>query len=39
MVWKLTGNMHTGTVVAAWAGRLLPISVLAAPVLLEEIWK
>ena len=37
-VWKITGNMHTGTIVAAWAGRLLAITVLAAPVLLEEIW-
>ncbi|TDD28022.1 CBS domain-containing protein [Kribbella turkmenica] len=37
-VWKVTGNMHTGTIVAAWAGRLLAITVLAAPVLLEEIW-
>ncbi|GAB2645679.1 site-2 protease family protein [Kribbella swartbergensis] len=37
-VWKLTGNMHTGTIVAAWAGRLLAITVLAAPILLEEIW-
>ncbi|WP_242001844.1 site-2 protease family protein [Kribbella steppae] len=38
LVWKLTGNMHTGTIVAAWGGRLLAIAVLAAPVLLEEIW-
>ncbi|WP_433157759.1 site-2 protease family protein [Kribbella sp. CA-247076] len=37
-VWKATGNMHTGTIVAAWAGRLLAITVLAAPLLLEEIW-
>jgi Zn-dependent protease/CBS domain-containing protein len=38
VVWKITGNPHTGTIVAAWAGRLLAILVLAAPVLLEEIW-
>jgi Zn-dependent protease/CBS domain-containing protein len=38
LVWKLTGNMHTGTIVAAWAGRLLAISVLAAPVVLEEVF-
>ena len=37
-VWKLTGNMHTGTIVAAWAGRLLAIAVLAAPVLIEAVW-
>ncbi|MEU0091252.1 site-2 protease family protein [Kribbella sp. NPDC006257] len=37
-VWKLTGNMHTGTIAAAWAGRLIAISVLAAPVILEEVF-
>ncbi|MFI5694894.1 site-2 protease family protein [Kribbella sp. NPDC051586] len=36
IVWKFTGNMHTGTIVAAWAGRVLAISVLAGPVLLQE---
>ncbi|MEV5961412.1 site-2 protease family protein [Kribbella sp. NPDC051952] len=38
VVWKFTGNMHTGTIVAAWAGRVLALVVLAAPVLLEEVW-
>jgi Zn-dependent protease/CBS domain-containing protein len=38
LVWKLTGNMHTGTVVAAWGGRLIAIAVLAAPVILEELF-
>ncbi|MEV6271970.1 M50 family metallopeptidase [Kribbella sp. NPDC051936] len=38
IVWKLTGNMHTGTIAAAWAGRLLAMGVLVLPVLLEEIW-
>ncbi|WP_432935894.1 site-2 protease family protein [Kribbella sp. CA-253562] len=37
-VWKATGNMHTGTVVAAWAGRVIAIAVLAAPVILEEVF-
>src|SRR4029453_5682525 len=37
-VWKITGNIHTGTVVAAGAGRVLAMAVLAAPVLIEEIW-
>jgi Zn-dependent protease/CBS domain-containing protein len=37
-VWKLTGNMHTGTIAAAWAGRLIAIAVLAAPVILEEVF-
>ncbi|NOL40607.1 peptidase M50 [Kribbella sandramycini] len=38
IVWKATGNMHTGTIAAAWAGRALAILVLAAPVIIEEIW-
>ncbi|MFI6826946.1 site-2 protease family protein [Kribbella sp. NPDC050241] len=38
VVWKVTGNMHTGTIVAAWAGRILAMLVLAAPVILEEVW-
>jgi len=37
-VWKLTGNMHTGTIAAAWAGRLIAIAVLAAPVILEGVF-
>ncbi|MDX6241290.1 MAG: hypothetical protein QOG10_6114 [Kribbellaceae bacterium] len=37
VVWKLSGNMHTGTIAAAWAGRLLAIAVLAAPVFLEQV--
>jgi Zn-dependent protease/CBS domain-containing protein len=36
-VWKLSGNMHTGTIAAAWAGRLLAIAVLATPVFLEQV--
>ncbi|GAA0946324.1 hypothetical protein GCM10009554_42010 [Kribbella koreensis] len=37
-VWKLTGNMHKGTIAAAWAGRLIAIAVLAAPVILERVF-
>ncbi|WP_433003058.1 M50 family metallopeptidase [Kribbella sp. CA-294648] len=37
-VWKLTGNMHTGTIAAAWAGRVLAMAVLAAPVLMRELF-
>jgi Zn-dependent protease/CBS domain-containing protein len=36
-VWKVSGNMHTGTIAAAWAGRLLAIAVLAAPMFLEKV--
>ncbi|GAA3114753.1 Zn-dependent protease/CBS domain-containing protein [Kribbella aluminosa] len=38
IVWKITGNMHTGTVAAAWAGRGLAILVLAGPVIAEQLW-
>jgi Zn-dependent protease/CBS domain-containing protein len=38
IVWKFTGNMHTGTIAAAWSGRIIAMLVLAAPVVLEEIF-
>jgi len=38
LVWKVTGNPHTGTIVAAWAGRVIAIAVLAAPVILEQLF-
>ncbi len=31
-VWKATGNMHSGTIVAAWGGRVAGLLVLAWPV-------
>ncbi|WP_237744826.1 site-2 protease family protein [Kribbella catacumbae] len=37
-VWKVTGNPHTGTIAAAWAGRVIAIAVLAAPVILEQLF-
>jgi Zn-dependent protease/CBS domain-containing protein len=36
-VWKLTGSMHTGTVVAGWGGRITAVAVLFYPLLLEQI--
>jgi Zn-dependent protease len=30
-VWKLTGNAATGTIAAAWAGRVLAVALLAVP--------
>jgi Zn-dependent protease/CBS domain-containing protein len=30
-VWKATGNMHRGTVVAGWGGRLAAVAALAYP--------
>jgi Zn-dependent protease len=32
LVWKLTGNVHRGTIVAAWGGRVAAVLVLAWPV-------
>jgi Zn-dependent protease/CBS domain-containing protein len=32
-VWKITGNMHRGTIVAAWGGRVAAVLVLATPLL------
>lgn len=32
-VWKLSGNPHTGSVVAAWGGRVLALGVVALPFL------
>ena len=29
LVWKITGNMHRGTIVAAWGGRVAAVLVLA----------
>ena len=33
LVWKITGNMHRGTIVAAWGGRVAAVLVLATPLL------
>jgi Zn-dependent protease/CBS domain-containing protein len=32
-VWKITGSMHRGTIVAAWGGRVAAVLVLATPLL------
>ncbi len=36
-VWRLTGSMHTGTIVAGWGGRLTAVAVLFYPLLLERL--
>ena len=36
-VWRLTGSMHTGTIVAGWGGRVTAVAVLFYPLLLERI--
>ena len=35
--WAATGRPHLATVIAAWAGRLVALSVLAYPVVLSEV--
>jgi CBS domain-containing protein len=37
-VWKLTGSMHTGTIVAGWGGRLTAVAVMAYPLALEPLF-
>lgn len=32
-VWKLAGNMHRGTIVAAWGGRMVAVAALLWPVI------
>ncbi len=36
-IWKLTGSMHTGTIVAGWGGRITAVAVLAYPLALEPL--
>lgn len=36
-VWKLTGSMHTGTIVAGWGGRVTAVVVLAYPLAMEPL--
>jgi Zn-dependent protease len=31
LVWRITGNLHRGTIVAAWGGRVAAVLVLALP--------
>ena len=37
-IWRLTGSMHTGTIVAGWGGRVTAVAVLFYPLLLEQVW-
>jgi Zn-dependent protease len=38
LVWKVTGNMHRGTIVAAWGGRVAAVLVLAMPLLSRALF-
>ncbi len=35
VVWKASGSMHTGTLVAGWGGRLTAVAVMSYPLLME----
>jgi Zn-dependent protease len=37
VVWGATGNVHRGTIVAGWGGRLTAVAVLCWPILQESI--
>jgi Zn-dependent protease len=37
LVWRLTGNVHRGTIVAGWGGRLTAIAVLFWPLLQQPV--
>lgn len=36
-VWRLTGNVHRGTIVAGWGGRLTAVAVLSWPMLQQPV--
>ena len=38
LVWRLTGNMHRGTIVAAWGGRVAAVLVLFSPLLCSPLF-
>ncbi len=40
-IWGVTGNVHRGTLIAGWCGRLLAIVALAWPLLMQQImgWR
>jgi Zn-dependent protease len=37
-VWKVAGNMHRGTIVAAWTGRAVAVLALLSPVIEELVF-
>jgi Zn-dependent protease len=37
VVWRVSGNVHRGTIVASWGGRLTAVAVLAWPLLQEAV--
>jgi Zn-dependent protease len=37
VVWGLTGNMHRGTIVAGWGGRITAVAVLGYPLVQDQL--
>ena len=37
-VWKASGNVHRGTIVAGWGGRVVAVLVLAYPLILQLVF-
>jgi hypothetical protein len=38
LVWRLTGNVHRGTIAAGWGGRVVAVAVVLWPVLQEQLF-
>ncbi len=38
VVWRVTGSMHSGTIVAAWGGRVVAVGVLLYPACSCALW-
>jgi Zn-dependent protease len=38
VVWRLAGNMHRGTIVAAWTGRVVAVLALLSPLIEEAVF-
>lgn len=37
-VWRLTGSMHTGTIVAGWGGRVTAVAAIGYPLAMESLF-
>jgi Zn-dependent protease/CBS domain-containing protein len=38
LIWRVSGNMHTGTIAAAWAGRVVAVLVLCWPLFAQFVF-
>ena len=37
-VWKVSGSMHSGTIVAGWGGRLTAVAAMSYPLVMEVVY-